>query len=117
MLQLALTILERIAFAFLILFAAFIGLASLLGYPGVFVVTAFSLAGLYAGVPTRLRNWVIASALAFTACVIPVWLLILYTLDGDFTVASLLAQVGVLGLLAYGFAWLGLILGRVVWAP
>ena len=36
MLQLALTILERMAFALLILFAALFGLASLVGYPGVF---------------------------------------------------------------------------------
>jgi hypothetical protein len=110
-------IVTRTTFCVMLLLAALYAVASLLAYPGAFVLTAFSLGGLRGGIPSGTRTSLIAAALALVVCVIPVWILILSTMDGDFTVQSLVVQIVVLGLLAYGLAWLAMIIGRVVWMP
>jgi hypothetical protein len=107
----------RVLFVMFLAGAFLFGLASLIGYPGPFVLSAFSLGGLPMWYRVRHHRGRLAFVLAAIACVLPFWLLILYTGDGDFELASLVSQLFLLGLLAYGIAWLGLLMGRVVWMP
>jgi hypothetical protein len=101
----------------LLLLVAFFGLASLIGYPGPFVLVAFSLGGLPAWVIVRRRQLIVALVLAVVACIVPVLLLIGYTADGDFTVPGLLIQIPILLLFAHCFAYYGMAAGRFVWLP
>jgi hypothetical protein len=102
-------------FIILLVLTLFVGLASLVAYPGPFVATAFALGGLPVWVLADRQRWITAATLAALAWVVPVWLLIIYTGDGDFTISSVSAHIVVLSLLAYGFAWAGMEAGRVVW--
>lgn len=110
-------VLGRFAFVGLLVFLALFGLASIIGYPGPMVLTAFSVAGLPVWIKVRGSQWFVALLLAAAACALPVFLLSLYTGDGDFSVASLIIQCCVLFAVAYGLAWGGIEAGRVVWLP
>jgi hypothetical protein len=114
--DLAMRIVGRSAFVALLLFLAGFGAASLIGYPGPFVLTAFSIGGLpfWGFFADRWRPW-LAMLVAALAVFLPFWLLAIYTGDGDFSVQSLMAQYLVLGGMAYGLAWCGLAAGRHVW--
>ena len=115
--KLLVLILGRTAFLGLLLFFSFVGIVSLVGYPGPFVLTAFSMAGLPAWVLVRStgRIMLLSLALAAAASVIPVMLLIVYTRDGDFTVPEVIVHISVLVLFAWGLSCLGLGAGRFVW--
>jgi hypothetical protein len=113
--KLVVLILGRIAFACLLILLALVGVSSLVSYPGPFVLTAFSVAGLPVWINVRGSQWIVALAIAALACVVPVGLLIQYSSDGDFGVTSLIVQCCVLALLAFGLAWSGIEAGRRVW--
>ena len=116
--KLALLVIGRTAFVAWLIVVALFGLVSLIGYPGPFILTAFSLGGAPAWIIVRPAwLWLVALAIAAAACVLPFWLLILYTGDGDFTVAGLIWQLVFLSAFAYGLAWFGLFMGRLVWLP
>jgi hypothetical protein len=117
MLRLFGLIVMRTVFVGLLLFVALFACAFLLGYPGPFIIVAFSLGGLPAWVIVRRRRWVVAVFVAIVACIVPVLLLIAYTGDGDFTIPGLLVQLPFLGLFAYAFAYAGIEAGRFVWLP
>lgn len=70
--------------------------------------------GLPAWVLVRRKRWIVALSLTIAASALPVMLLIAY---GDSSVPSLMIQIVVLGLFAYGLACLGMAMGRRVWLP
>jgi hypothetical protein len=107
-------ILMRTAFVCVLLFFAFVALASLLGYPGFFVAVAFSLGGLPIWVLVRRYRPMLALLLAAVACIVPVLLLIVYPADED---PPLIIHVPILALFAYAFAYAGIEAGRFVWLP
>ena len=110
-------VVARTMFCLLLASFCLFGMGSLVGYPGAFVLIAFSLGGLPTAVfVTSRTRWLVAGITAALTCTLPFWLLLLYTGDGDFTVPSLIMQYIVLASLSYGLAWLGLILGHFVWA-
>lgn len=115
--KLLMLILGRTAFVGLLVFLVLFGVASLIGYPGPFVLTAFSLGGSMAWFFDRRVQWLAALLLAATASALPVFLLFMYAGDGDFSYPSAAAQSCVLALLAYGFALAGIEAGRAVWLP
>ena len=117
MLRLIGLILLRTAFVGVLLLVGLFACAFLLGYPGPFIIVAFSLGGLPAWVIVRRRRWVVAAVLAIVACIVPVMLLITYTADGDFTVPGLIVQLPFLAVFAYGFAYAGIEAGRFIWLP
>ena len=117
MLRLVGLILMRTAFVGLLLFVGLFACAFLLGYPGPFIIVAFSLGGLPAWVVFRRRRWIVAVVLAIVSCIVPVLLLITYTAEGDFTVPGLLVQFPFLAVFAYAFAYAGIEAGRFVWLP
>src|SRR5438270_819862 len=108
-------ILSRAAFVGLLLFVAGFGVVSLIGYPGPFVLTAFSLGGLPAWVVVRRYRSLLAVALAALACVVPVLLLLVYAGDGDFSIPEVAIHIVVLAAVAYGLASAGLAAGDGVW--
>jgi len=110
-------VLMRTAFVGVLLLFAFVALASLLGYPGFFVAVAFSLGGLPMWVLMRRHRVLVALLLAAVACIVPVLLLIWYTVDEDFTIPELIVHIPILALFAYGFAYAGIEAGRFVWLP
>jgi hypothetical protein len=110
----ATVVLGRLFFTFLLLAAFMFGWASLIGYPGPFILVAFALSGL-PWVRVSSGEWFVAGALAALPWGVPAYLLTLYTVDGDFTIASLAAQLGVLAVLAYWFALAGQGLGKLIW--
>jgi hypothetical protein len=103
-------------FVFLLLAAFMFGLASLIGYPGPFILVAFALAGL-PWVRVREGEWLVAGALAALPWGVPAYLLTLYTIDGDFTAAELATQLTILALFAYWLALAGQGLGKLIWRP
>lgn len=107
----------RIGFAGLLLLIAFFSVATLVGYPGPFILTAFSLGGLPAWVFVRRRRLALAIALGLglMACIVPILLLISYTMDGDFTYLALVIQIPILATFATGLAFFGMKAGRYVW--
>lgn len=107
----------RIGFVGLLLLIAFFGVASLIGNPVPFIVTAFSLGGLPAWVFVRRRRLALAVALGLglVACAVPTLLLIRYTMDGDFTYLELMIQVSILAMFAPSLAYFGIKAGRYVW--
>jgi hypothetical protein len=107
----------RTAFTGLLLLVGAIGLVSLIGYPGPFVLVAFALGGAPAWVVVRRSRWIVALVVAMVTCIVPVLLLIAYTADGDFTIAGLLVQIPILAVFAHCFAYYGLAAGRYVWLP
>ena len=116
-LRLAGLILLRIAFTGMLLLVGGVGVVSLIGYPGPFVLVAFALGGAPAWVIVRRRRWLVALLLAIGTCIVPVLLLITYTADGDFTITGLLIQIPTLGMFAHCFAYYGMAAGRFVWLP
>lgn len=106
----------KVSFVVMLAFVFLFGFASTSGYPGPFVVSAFSIAGLPFWRRVERGRPVLALFISAIACAFPFWLLAQYTADGDFTVGSLIRQYVLLALFAYGAAWVGLVLGRVVWA-
>lgn len=110
-----LDVLGRISFIVIMASVVLFGLASMVGYPGPFVLSSFSLAGLPLWRDFKRGRLYLVLALSAIACILPFWLLAIYTRDGDFTVPALFAQYAVLAMLAYGAGWLGLLVGQVVW--
>jgi hypothetical protein len=107
----------RTAFSGLLLLVGGLGVVSLIGYPGPFVLVAFALGGAPAWVIVRRRRWLVALLLAIVTCIVPVLLLIAYAADGDFTMTGLLIQIPILGVFAHCFAYYGLAAGSFVWLP
>lgn len=101
----------RVAFVGLLIFLALFGVASLIGHPGPFVFTSFSIAGLPVWASLRGSRWIVALVLAAVTSALPVFLLVSYD-EG-----SVLIDCVVTVILSYGLAWGGMMAGRVVWLP